>query len=375
MHYTNGDSYGVDGHRIYRDESFPTYLATQLRHQEMNALTEEIANVIISTGVSLNDDTEALSEMNQLNTAIDHKISQTLEFNFLKSVIANLKVSCTVDNGTMTVTGRFNMYSSSLKKKYAIEMEMTNFLLFSNYSTLILKENFQVFYSDTPNDTPKTLTKDMWYDVSLISSITNDGVIQQSIGISPNLSTATINQLKAKFSYYHQFTYEQDIIITPISKIYIENRGTTGGISPFQQIKDSTIFLSRQYTYKDQTLPMNVYPPTGQPNGTPFSINVFNAPTDIEVRIDAFLRSSANDITKKYYGMLTKTVHTVFLQQGHTIMLDSTASCIFQLNDPTIYITLFFNNYASTAPTHTPANTQLTIAMLGFKNFALEGFI
>jgi hypothetical protein len=58
---------------VYRDQLLGNYNATQLRHQEMNSLQEEVANVIRATGVALQSDTETIAQMVQLNTAIDAK--------------------------------------------------------------------------------------------------------------------------------------------------------------------------------------------------------------------------------------------------------------------------------------------------------------
>lgn len=59
---------------VYRDESLGSYDATQLRHQEMNAIQEEIANVIRGEGYSLQTDTETVAQMFQLETAINNKL-------------------------------------------------------------------------------------------------------------------------------------------------------------------------------------------------------------------------------------------------------------------------------------------------------------
>lgn len=78
MHRTNGDSYGVgtSSHsdptiHIYRDESAGSYDATQLRHQEMNAIQEEICDVIEHESIVLNADTETPATMTQLRAALD----------------------------------------------------------------------------------------------------------------------------------------------------------------------------------------------------------------------------------------------------------------------------------------------------------------
>lgn len=74
MHRTAGDGFIVDGGKnYYADEDLPTRSATQLRHQEMNAIQEEISRVIESTGQALNPTSESYAQMIQLNTAIDAK--------------------------------------------------------------------------------------------------------------------------------------------------------------------------------------------------------------------------------------------------------------------------------------------------------------
>jgi len=59
---------------IYRDQLGGSYDATQLRHAEMNAIQEEIANVIRGEGISLQTDTETPAQMFQLETAINAKL-------------------------------------------------------------------------------------------------------------------------------------------------------------------------------------------------------------------------------------------------------------------------------------------------------------
>jgi hypothetical protein len=78
MHRTNGDSYGTDtsshavpGIHVYRDEDPGIYDATQGRHQEMNALQEEICDVIEHESITLNSDTETPATMTQLRAALD----------------------------------------------------------------------------------------------------------------------------------------------------------------------------------------------------------------------------------------------------------------------------------------------------------------
>lgn len=78
MHRTNGDSFGtgtsshgVAGIHVYRDELAGSYDATQGRHQEMNALQEEIADVIEHESIALNTDSETPATMTQLRAALD----------------------------------------------------------------------------------------------------------------------------------------------------------------------------------------------------------------------------------------------------------------------------------------------------------------
>jgi len=82
MHRTLGDGYITDpvepAKTVFADEDPPTRDATQLRHQEVNAYQEEIANVIEAEGYSLNADSETIQQMDQLNTAIDKKVSDAV---------------------------------------------------------------------------------------------------------------------------------------------------------------------------------------------------------------------------------------------------------------------------------------------------------
>jgi hypothetical protein len=76
MHRTIGDSYGLDGSkRIFRQENSPSWLATQVTYDSMNALQEEVANVITAEGFALLTSAETIAQMVQLNTAINKKVS------------------------------------------------------------------------------------------------------------------------------------------------------------------------------------------------------------------------------------------------------------------------------------------------------------
>ncbi len=77
MHETFGDGYiTVGGIRLYADEDIPLGRnATQCRHEEHNSFQEELANVIRAESITLNASDEPVSSMNQLNTAIDLKVT------------------------------------------------------------------------------------------------------------------------------------------------------------------------------------------------------------------------------------------------------------------------------------------------------------
>jgi len=71
MHRTIGDSYGTSGGKnIFRQENLPSYDATQVTFDTMNAVQEELANIVEGFGVTLNTPSEAISAMNQAYTVI-----------------------------------------------------------------------------------------------------------------------------------------------------------------------------------------------------------------------------------------------------------------------------------------------------------------
>lgn len=126
MHRTLGDGYViVDGKRVYADEDPPTRDATQLRHEEMNAIQEEICNVIESTGATLNAGTEAISAMTQLNTAIGFKIgneaiARSSADAAINATIANLYGSDIYNDSAVTgarVTDALNLLNTTLNNK------------------------------------------------------------------------------------------------------------------------------------------------------------------------------------------------------------------------------------------------------------------
>jgi hypothetical protein len=80
MHRTIGDSYGTSGgKRVFRQENLPSYAATQVTFDSMNAVQEEIANAITGAGVALNGPTESVAAMTQLDTIL--KARDTAEAN------------------------------------------------------------------------------------------------------------------------------------------------------------------------------------------------------------------------------------------------------------------------------------------------------
>lgn len=76
MHRIEGDGYiTVSGKKYFDDEDLPTRKATQVTYQWANAIQEEIAAVIEAEGGTLNTASETYAQMNQMNTAIDSKVS------------------------------------------------------------------------------------------------------------------------------------------------------------------------------------------------------------------------------------------------------------------------------------------------------------
>lgn len=76
MHRTIGDSFGTSGGKnIFRQEIPSVSDATQVTYDTMNALQEEIANVIEAEGLSLNSASETIASMTQLNSAINLKVA------------------------------------------------------------------------------------------------------------------------------------------------------------------------------------------------------------------------------------------------------------------------------------------------------------
>lgn len=94
MHRTLGDNYGIEsGKRVYRAEVPGVSPPTQVRHEEMNALQEEIANVIEAEGYSLQAGTETINQMTQLNTAIDKKVSDEAALRTAADAAINATIS------------------------------------------------------------------------------------------------------------------------------------------------------------------------------------------------------------------------------------------------------------------------------------------
>jgi len=81
MHRTEGDGFITDpigGQNIYADENPPIRDATQLRHEEANSFQEEICNVILHAGASLNSGSESVQQMVQLRDAINLLIANSV---------------------------------------------------------------------------------------------------------------------------------------------------------------------------------------------------------------------------------------------------------------------------------------------------------
>ena len=102
MHRTLGDGYitDLDGKNLYADEDPPYRDATQVRHQEMNAIQEEICNVVGWDGTPMNPDSETPLQAEQLNVAIDAKDQEVI--NELESEIAALTANNIINDSNVT---------------------------------------------------------------------------------------------------------------------------------------------------------------------------------------------------------------------------------------------------------------------------------
>lgn len=131
MHRTDGDGFVTgsgkydSGVHFYADEDPGVRDATQLRHQEMNAIQEEICNVIRGAGISLHTSGESYSQMDQLETAINQLINaeataRAAADNALSAIISGLG-SNDIDNDSSVsgslVTDALNTLNINLGNK------------------------------------------------------------------------------------------------------------------------------------------------------------------------------------------------------------------------------------------------------------------
>lgn len=112
MHRTEGDGFIVDpigGFNVYKDEDPPASDATQLRFQEANTFQEEIVNVILAAGLSLNSAGETVQQMTQLRDAINILIGneanlRAIADDSLQAQIDFLDTDAIINNSTIIGT-------------------------------------------------------------------------------------------------------------------------------------------------------------------------------------------------------------------------------------------------------------------------------
>lgn len=210
---TNADSPGstTSGHgdtiAIYRDELPGSYNATQLRHNEMNAIQEEIAYVIEEEGITLNTDSEtASSGMDQLNQAIEAKLKASRIYNdstdvnglnvddALNTLKAELfQLSRGMIDGLEMSVNSTDAYDLDVQAGNAID-SANGFIL--KLSSAITKQidaawaegnNAGGFPSNGTSGL--TLTNDTWYHVFLIAQSGGTGV---DVGFDTNLDASVL---------------------------------------------------------------------------------------------------------------------------------------------------------------------------------------
>lgn len=94
---------------VYRDEQSGSHAATQLRHTELNAIQEEISNVILSAGISLHTDSETPAQMNQLELAVDTLVNNRVSDEALaraNAIAVEANARAVADSNLQAVTSR-----------------------------------------------------------------------------------------------------------------------------------------------------------------------------------------------------------------------------------------------------------------------------
>lgn len=208
MHRTLGDGYITDaGKRLFADEDLGSGRdATQLRHEEANAWQEEISSVIEAEGYTLNSPTELVSQMNQLNTAINKKVDDRVDAHLHTGVagqpakvlltsaaeVQGLLPIANVTEHIWTASATFNFASdttdpeSASYRSYILQKIKTG-------STGLMYVSFYLYWDPTTPPSRKWLRIELpsifrpagveWYDfpISPVAAIREDGGVYTDI--------------------------------------------------------------------------------------------------------------------------------------------------------------------------------------------------
>lgn len=251
MHRTTGDSAGTDpvgGQPIFRQEDpLATYQATQVDFSIMNALQEELANIIIGFGGALNSSSETIQQMNQAYTRIKNAIDAEAFTRNANDRIASGVLCRDELNAVNTDLGETTVLESLIKacRSYINGFKLTrsaatdvsiglgactslNLDAFISLASATTKDLSAVWAPGTGNGgRPSTvLLQDLtWYNVFVIKHA--DGTIDAGFDITGNAS----NLLTASgYSYARR-----------VGSVLYVNAGT--GIRPFFHVLDSGMFM------------------------------------------------------------------------------------------------------------------------------------
>jgi len=247
MHYTEGDGKLYDasvGHDVYADEDPPTRDATQLTHESANALTEEVANVIKSAGISLNSASESLAQMTQLKQAIDKKDTDVT--NALTAIITALVASAIGNDSNVTgstVKDAFN------ENKSRIDTNQNN--IADNYNALLALDSSDVQNASQVSGSKVTNALDTLK--TAIDTLDDKGVINTSSVAGANVFTA-LNNLLANFANYYTKTQSDANYGAPDQIWVTDTLDLMGGSSAYigsDQYKSVGINASGHFGWSD----------------------------------------------------------------------------------------------------------------------------
>jgi len=157
MHRTEGDGFKVDpigGQNVFADEDPPIRDATQLRYQEANTYQEEIANVILHAGMSLNTAAETIQQMVQLRDAINSLIAA--------QVSAEAAIRLAADDALALLISPNTIHRGSDGKDHS-DVVLNNAHRISdgkNHSDVVLNNTFRGIMENSVVITPITMTSD-----------------------------------------------------------------------------------------------------------------------------------------------------------------------------------------------------------------------